>query len=313
MTEPANEHVTGAAPDIVIITGMSGAGRSTAAKSLEDLGWYVVDNLPPALLPTMLDLADRASLAGIAAIVDVRSRAFSTDLKSAISSLGARGVAPQVIFLEASDAELVRRFENVRRPHPMQGAGTILDGITAERELLRAVRGDSDIVLDSSALNVHELRARMHGYFGGDSVTGLRLNIVSFGYKYGLPVDADLVADCRFLPNPHWVPGLRPLTGLDAPVRDYVLGQPAAVQFLDAYQEVLEVSMAGFEREGKRYVTLAIGCTGGKHRSVAIAEQLAARLQGDQDSSGDPHEPGHQPGHQPGREVTVAHRDLGRE
>src|SRR6185437_8107735 len=187
MTENAGERVTPGTPDIVIITGMSGAGRSTAAKSLEDLGWFVVDNLPPALLPTMLDLADRASLAGIAAIVDVRSRAFSTDLKSAVSSLGARGVAPHVLFLEASDAALVARFENVRRPHPMQGAGTILDGITAERELLREIRGDSDIVLDTSSLNVHELRSRMHGYFGGASVTGLRLNIVSFGYKYGLP------------------------------------------------------------------------------------------------------------------------------
>ena len=186
----------------------------------------MVDNLPPGLLPTMLDLADRASLAGIAAIVDVRSRAFSTDLKTAISSLATRGVSPQVVFLEASDEALVRRFENVRRPHPMQGSGTIIDGIAAERELLRAVRGDSDIVLDTSSLNVHELRARMHDFFGGDSVTGLRLNIVSFGYKYGLPVDADLVADCRFLPNPHWVPELRPLTGRDAAVRDYVLGQP---------------------------------------------------------------------------------------
>jgi UPF0042 nucleotide-binding protein len=281
------------APDIVIITGMSGAGRSTAAKSLEDLGWYVVDNLPPALLPTMLDLADRAALAGIAAIVDVRSRALPTDLKTAISSLGVRGVSPQVVFLEASDGALVRRFENVRRPHPMQGSGTIVDGIAAERELLRDVRGDSDIVLDTSSLNVHELRARMHAYFGGASVTGLRLNIVSFGYKYGLPVDADLVADCRFLPNPHWVPELRPCTGLDAAVRDYVLGQPAAGAFLDAYLSVLEVSLTGFEREGKRYVTLAVGCTGGKHRSVAIAEQLAARLTG--------------------RDVTVSHRDLGRE
>ena len=281
------------APDIVIITGMSGAGRSTAAKSLEDLGWFVVDNLPPALLPTMLDLADRASLAGVAAIVDVRSRAFSTDLKSAISSLGARGVAPQVLFLEASDAALVRRFENVRRPHPMQNAGTILDGITAERELLRAVRGDSDIVLDTSSLNVHQLRSRMHAYFAGDSAGTLRLNIVSFGFKFGVPVDADLVADCRFLPNPHWVPSLQPLTGLDAGVRDYVLAQQGAEEFLDAYLKVLEVSLPGFEREGKRYVTLAIGCTGGKHRSVAIAEQIAARL-------GD-------------RDITVSHRDLGRE
>ena len=280
-------------PDIVIITGMSGAGRSTAAKSLEDLGWYVVDNLPPALLPTMLDLADRASLAGVAAIVDVRSRAFSTDLKSAVSSLGARGVSPHVVFLEASDAVLVQRFENVRRPHPMQGAGTILDGIKAERELLREIRGDADIVLDTASLNVHELRARMQGYFTGESVTRLRLNIVSFGYKYGLPVDADLVADCRFLPNPHWVPELRAMSGLDAPVREYVLAQQGAPEFLAAYLAVLEISLAGFEREGKRYVTLAIGCTGGKHRSVAMAEQLAARLAG--------------------RDVTVSHRDLGRE
>ena len=293
MTENAGERAAPGAPDIVIITGMSGAGRSTAAKSLEDLGWFVVDNLPPALLTTMLDLADRASLPGVAAIVDVRSRAFSTDLKSAISSLGARGVSPHVLFLEASDPVLVRRFENVRRPHPMQDGGTILDGIAAERELLRAVRGDSDIVLDTSALNVHELRARMHGYFAGDSVSGLRLNVVSFGYKYGLPVDADLVADCRFLPNPHWVPELQALSGLDTSVRDYVLGQPAATAFLAAYLSVLEVSLPGFEREGKRYVTLAVGCTGGKHRSVAMAERLAVLLAG--------------------RDVSVSHRDLGRE
>ena len=293
MTENAGERVMPGRPDIVIITGMSGAGRSTAAKSLEDLGWYVVDNLPPALLPTMLDLADRASLAGVAAIVDVRSRAFSTDLKSAVSSLGARGVSPHVLFLEASDAVLVQRFENVRRPHPMQGAGTILDGIKAERELLREIRGDADIVLDTASLNVHELRARMQGYFTGEAVTGLRLNIISFGYKYGLPVDADMVADCRFLPNPHWVPELRAMSGLDVPVREYVLSQPGAADFLAAYLAVLEVSLAGFEREGKRYVTLAVGCTGGKHRSVAMAEQLAARLAG--------------------RDVTVSHRDLGRE
>jgi UPF0042 nucleotide-binding protein len=175
----------------------------------------------------------------------------------------------------------------------MQGAGTILDGIKAERELLREIRGDADIVLDTASLNVHELRARMQGYFAGESVTGLRLNVISFGYKYGLPVDADLVADCRFLPNPHWVPELRAMSGLDAPVRDYVLSQPGAPEFLAAYLAVLEVSLAGFEREGKRYVTLAIGCTGGKHRSVAMAEQLAARLAG--------------------HDVTVSHRDLGRE
>jgi UPF0042 nucleotide-binding protein len=282
-------------PGIVIITGMSGAGRSTAAKSLEDLGWFVVDNLPPALLPTMVDLAARANLTGVAAVVDVRSRAFSTDLKSAISELGQRGVSPQVVFLEASDDTLVRRFDSVRRPHPLQGAGRVVDGIAAEHELLRGVRGDADVVLDTSALNVHELVARMHRYFGAESDTGLRLNIVSFGYKYGLPVDADLVADCRFLPNPHWVPELRPLTGQDAAVSDYVLTQPAAEEFLRAYVEVLSVSLAGFAREGKRFVTLAVGCTGGKHRSVAMAEQLARRLADE------------------GTDVQVVHRDLGRE
>jgi len=292
MTEPTSRAPHGI-PDIVIITGMSGAGRSTAARSLEDLGWYVVENLPPALLPTMLDLADRASLPGIAAIIDARSAGFSTDLKSAIAALAARGVSPQVVFLEASERTLVQRFENVRRPHPMQDSGTITEGISAERELLREVRGDSDIVLDTSALNVHQLRSRIHAYFAGESAGASRLNIVSFGFKYGVPVDADLVADCRFLPNPHWVPSLQPLTGLDAGVRDYVLAQPGAQEFLDAYLKVLEVSLPGFEREGKRYVTLAVGCTGGKHRSVAIAEQIAARL-------GD-------------RDITVSHRDLGRE
>ena len=293
MTEPANARAAHGVPDIVIITGMSGAGRSTAANALEDLGWYVVDNLPPALLPTMLDLADRASLPGVAAIIDARSAGFSTDLKSAIAALAARGVSPQVVFLEASERTLVQRFENVRRPHPMQDSGTITEGISAERDLLREVRGDSDIVLDTSSLNVHQLRSRMHAYFAGDSAGALRLNIVSFGFKYGVPVDADLVADLRFLPNPHWVPSLQPLTGLDAGVRDYVLAQQGAEEFLDAYLKVLEVSLPGFEREGKRYVTLAVGCTGGKHRSVAIAEQIAARL-------GD-------------RDITVSHRDLGRE
>jgi UPF0042 nucleotide-binding protein len=283
-------------PGIVIITGMSGAGRSTAAKSLEDLGWFVVDNLPPALLPTMLDLASRANVTGVAAVVDVRSRAFSTDLKSAISELGVRGVTPQVVFLEASDDTLVRRFDSVRRPHPLQGAGRVVDGIAAERELLRDVRGDADIVLDTSALNVHELVASMHRYFGAGSHAGtLRLSVVSFGYKYGLPVDADLVADCRFLPNPHWIPELRPLTGQDTAVRDYVLTQPAAEEFLRAYVEVLNVSLVGFAREGKRFVTLAIGCTGGKHRSVAMAEQIASRLASS------------------GTDVQVVHRDLGRE
>jgi UPF0042 nucleotide-binding protein len=284
-------------PEIVIITGMSGAGRSTAAKSLEDLDWFVADNLPPDLLPTMLDLARRAhgAVPRIAAVVDVRSRAFSTDLKSVVGDLEAVGARPYVVFLEANDETLVRRFESVRRPHPLQEGGRVVDGIAAERELLAGVRGEADLVLDSSQSNVHELRARMRDTFGKDADTALRLNIVSFGFKYGLPVDADMVADCRFLPNPHWIPELAPLTGQDDEVRDYVLSQPGAAEFLDAYVAALRVTLTGFQREGKHFVMLAVGCTGGKHRSVAMAEQIAARLAGFPAG------------------VRVVHRDLGRE
>jgi UPF0042 nucleotide-binding protein len=283
--------------DIVVITGLSGAGRSTAAKSLEDLGWFVVDNLPPGLLPTMVDLAARSNgaVTKMAAVVDVRSRAFSTDLKSAISDLGARRASARVVYLEAADDTLVRRFDSERRPHPLQGTGRVTDGIAAERELLREVRGDADLVLDTSRLNVHELRARMRDFFGGGTAAGLRLSIVSFGYKYGLPVDADLVADCRFLPNPHWIAELAPLTGQDEPAREYILSRPGAQEFLHHYAELLRVVLPGYEREGKRFVTLAVGCTGGKHRSVAMADELAARIA------------------DAGADVQVVHRDLGRE
>jgi UPF0042 nucleotide-binding protein len=245
----------------------------------------------------MVDLAERShgAVPKIAAVVDVRSRAFTTDLKSSIDGLGARGVAPRIVFLEAADETLVRRFDSVRRPHPLQASGRVVDGIAAERELLRDVRGEADLVLDTSRLNVHELRGRMRDFFGGRSAQGPRVSIVSFGYKYGLPVDADLVVDCRFLPNPHWIPELAPMTGLDASVREYVLSREGAQEFLKAYFEVLQILLAGDEREGKHFVTLAVGCTGGKHRSVAIAECLAAQLTDD------------------GSDVQVTHRDLGRE
>ncbi len=284
------------APEIVIITGMSGAGRSTAAKSLEDLDWFVADNLPPAMLVTMLDLARRANaVPRVAAVVDVRSRAFSTDLKSALAELESIGARPYVMFLEASDETLVRRFENVRLPHPLQENGRIVDGISAERDQLQAIRAEADLVLDTSALNIHELRARMRDVFGDEQDSAIRITVVSFGYKYGLPVDADMVVDCRFLPNPHWIPDLAPLTGQDEPVRDFVLSQPGAADFLRAYTEALEIMLSAYERSGKHFVTLAVGCTGGKHRSVAISEEIAAKLKATWQA------------------VQISHRDLGRE
>ena len=283
--------------ELVIITGLSGAGRSTAAKCLEDLGWFVVDNLPPGLLVTMAELGrrSRGAVDRVAVVVDVRGRPFFTDLRAALKALGEAGIRPRVLFLEAGDETLVRRFDHVRRPHPLQGDGRVTDGIARERALLAELRGEADLVLDTSELNVHELRAKIDAAFRTTTGQPLIATVVSFGFKYGLPLDADLVADCRFLPNPHWVERLRPLTGLDPEVRDYVLGQSAAREFVDQYSSLLRLVGAGYLREGKRFLTLAVGCTGGKHRSVAVAEQLAGRLSAD------------------GVGVRVVHRDLGRE
>lgn len=283
--------------EVVVVSGLSGAGRSTAAKCLEDLGYYVVDNLPPSLIAAMVDLGSHTSgeVTRIAVVVDVRSRAFSADLRSVIGELDERGYRPRVLFLEAGDDVLVRRFENVRRAHPLQQGGRLVDGIAAERELLHDLQSEADLVVDTSHLSVHDLRRQIEREFGGETPPALRATVLSFGFKYGLPLDADLVADVRFLPNPHWIPELRPHTGRDPDVRDYVLAQEGAGRFLDVYAELLRLVGAGYQREGKRYLTLAIGCTGGKHRSVAMAEEIAKRLVGD------------------GVQTTVAHRDLGRE
>lgn len=284
--------------EVAVVTGLSGAGRSTAAKCLEDLGWFVVDNLPPELISTMVELGAQASgaITKVAVVMDVRSRAFTDDLASIIKDLDARGYKPRVLFLEATDAVLIRRFEQVRRGHPMQGDSRLVDGIAAERVLLEPLREEADLVLDTSALSVHELRAKIEDAFGSETSTQTRVTVLSFGYKYGLPMDSDLVMDVRFLPNPFWIPELRDHTGLDGDVRNYVLGQEGAEDFLERYHELLRLIGAGYKREGKRYLTLAVGCTGGKHRSVAISEELAKRLSKED-----------------GMAVKVVHRDLGRE
>jgi RNase adapter protein RapZ len=283
--------------EVVVVSGLSGAGRSTAAKCLEDLGYYVVDNLPPSLIAAMVDLGSHTSgeVTRIAVVVDVRSRAFSADLRSVIGELDEQGYRPRVLFLEAADDVLVRRFENNRRAHPLQAGGRLVDGIAAERELLSDLHAVADLIVDTSRLSVHDLRRQLEVEFSGEALPALRATVLSFGFKYGLPLDADLVADVRFLPNPHWIPELRPHTGQDPAVRDYVLSQEGAGRFLDVYAELLRLVGAGYQREGKRYLTLAIGCTGGKHRSVAMAEEIAKRLAGD------------------GVQTTVAHRDIGRE
>jgi len=286
---PANQSV-------LVVTGMSGAGRSTVGNALEDLGWYVVDNLPPQMLRPLLDLAGHSGdrLSRVAVVVDVRGG----QLLSELNAPGPGGVRPQLklLFLEANDAALVRRFEAVRRPHPMQGSGTLLDGISAERALTLAVREQSDIIIDTSELNIHQLANAINELFSDAERPGVRVTITSFGFKYGVPTDADMVADARFLPNPFWLPELRPLTGKDEQVRDYVFGQPGATEFVARYAAALAPVLAGYQRENKSHATIAVGCTGGKHRSVAVVERLATLLSG-----------------QAGVAVSVKHRDLGRE
>jgi UPF0042 nucleotide-binding protein len=283
--------------ELLIVTGMSGAGRSTVGNALEDLGWYVVDNLPPQMLRPLVDLSERASgsLPKIAAIVDIRGGKLFADVQEALQELRT-SARVRVLFLDATDAALVRRFEQVRRPHPLQGDGTLLDGITKERTRLEELRETSDIVVDTSELNIHQLATSISEKFAEAESPGVRVTIVTFGFKYGLPADADLVADMRFLPNPFWIPELKALTGLDPEVSSYVLGAEGAEEFVAAYAIALSPVLAGYQRENKRHATIAIGCTGGKHRSVAVGEKLAAFLRAE-----------------PGVVVNVKHRDLGRE
>ncbi|MCC6495759.1 MAG: RNase adapter RapZ [Propionibacteriaceae bacterium] len=280
---------------LLVITGMSGAGRRTVGHTLEDLGWFVVDNLPPSLLVELIQTSRQRQFSRVAVVLDVRTRSEFKQIPEAFADLGKAGVMPQILFVDASDEAIVRRQESVRRPLPLQGSGGLLDGIRKEREMLAGIRASADLVFDTTSINVHELAKRVTMAFGGENDPELQLTLMSFGFKNGIPIDADMVFDIRFLPNPHWVPALRPQTGLSQPVSAFVLGQPDAEPFLEHALALVELVTPGYLREGKRNATIAIGCTGGKHRSTAIVEELALRLRGK------------------GVTAEVVHRDLGKE
>ena len=307
MSEAASIPPQGAAlgwdtPEVVVVTGMSGAGRSTVGNVMEDHGWYVIDNLPVTLLPDLLrlsseraqDLAASGQPVRVGIVLDVRAQGFDT-LTAALATLRDRGWLTHLLFLEATNESLVRRFESVRRPHPLQGTGRLLDAIVREREVLADVRATAETVVDTSGLNVHQLSRKISPIFQGETSERLRLAVLSFGFKYGVPLDADFVFDMRFLPNPYWVPELRAHTGRETQVSEYVLSQPGATEFIESVDVLLAPVIAGYLRENRRYVTLAVGCTGGKHRSVAVAEALATRLASSEVAT------------------FVVHRDLGQE
>ncbi|MGO1960435.1 MAG: RNase adapter RapZ [Yaniella sp.] len=284
--------------EVLIITGTSGAGRTTAAHSLEDLGWYVVDNLPPQLFSTMAQLIGKNpdTPLKLALVVDVRSKEFFQALQEAMNQLRTDGAELRVLFLDAADEVLVRRFETLRRPHPLQGDGSILEGIAAERELMVALRDQAEMMIDTTDLNVHDLTTATTELFTESGPIIIRLNIMSFGFKYGVPQDSNYIADVRFIPNPHWVPELRPFTGQDQEISTYVLERKGVASFIDSYVAMMEPVIEGYRSENKHYATLAFGCTGGKHRSVAIAEEIAKRL-----------------ATYSGVKAKISHRDMGRE
>jgi UPF0042 nucleotide-binding protein len=296
LTPPLTPLPEGHAGEVVVVTGMTGAGRSTAAKELEDLGFYVVDNLPPSLLRDVVRLVDesRGTSQPIAVVVDVRSGAFFDSLQANLAQ-HAVGRDTTLLFLDATDEVLVRRQEAARRPHPLQASGRLIDGLHRERTALANLRANADLVIDTSDFNVHQLTDRITESFGTPDTTRLKVTVISFGFKYGIPVDADFVADMRFLPNPHWVPQLRGQTGRSTEVSSYVLEQEGAREFVDRYVELLAGVAKGYLREGKRFMSIAAGCTGGKHRSVAMTEEIARQMR------------------EAGYDVTTVHRDLGRE
>lgn len=266
--------------EVMLITGMSGAGRSHAANALEDMGWYVIDNLPPKLLIPLVDMmtSSGSKVHKLAAVIDVRSRGYFDDLFAVLGHIDDLGVKTRILFLDASDSVLIKRYESVRRPHPLQREGRLIDGILEERELLCHLKDCADIIIDTSNLSIHQLSTKLYEGLLGKGSSTVSVHIFSFGFKYGMPMDADFVADMRFLPNPFWIPELRDLTGKDKAVSDYVLKNPAAIEFLDYYEKALLTAIDGFAKEDKHYVTIAVGCTGGQHRSVAISIEFARRL-----------------------------------
>jgi RNase adapter protein RapZ len=280
--------------DFLLITGLSGAGGSETAKVLDDLGWFVIDNLPPSLIGKVAELAQAPGSQFERVALVVRTDPYLDDLTPALEHLRISGARVRILFLEAADDVLIRRYENTRRRHPMGEAERVSDGIARERALLEPVKGQADLVIDTSDLNVHELRDRISELFAADGEVGLQTSVVSFGYKHGLPLDVDLVFDCRFLPNPHWVDELRPLTGREDAVRDYVLGQPDTAEFLSRLASLFDLLLPAYVKEGKSYLSIAVGCTGGNHRSVVLAEELGRLLR----------DRGFQP--------TVRHRDVGK-
>lgn len=284
--------------ELLVVTGMSGAGRSTVANALEDLDWYVVDNLPPQMLRPMAELFSHADkeLPRLAVVIDARGGNLFEDLSETISTLLSANIEIQLLFLEANDATLIKRFEQVRRPHPLQGDGTISDGIAQERAKLLPLREQADIVIDSSELNIYELAAKISEGFSTEQTSKLKLIVQSFGFKYGSPSDADMIADMRFIPNPYWNEALRPFNGTDQVVSDYVLHQAGAEEFIANYVAALKPVLQGYLREGRKRVSIGIGCTGGKHRSVATSIEIARRLADFE-----------------GIEVSIKHRDLGKE